>query len=253
MAVDWDDTRLPDVYVTARELPAESVATWREAIRELLPPSAEIRRVIDLGCGTGRFSALVAELYSAPVIGVDPSLRMLAHREVPAASRCRFVAGSAEAIPLATGSTDLVFLSMVYHHLRSVPQALDEMRRVLREGGHVLVRNPTRESHEEGLEYLRCFPEAMALERRRMPSRQALTQVFLDGRFSSVSHRIVYHRFASSHADLLRKISLRGLSSLEAIPDDAFARGLRNLAQYCREQERGEPIDEPVELFVFRR
>ena len=250
----WDGTRLPEVYNAARELPPEAVATWREAIQRLVPPSPGVRRIVDLGCGTGRFSGLLAELYCVPIIGIDPSLRMLANRGIREHRGCRFLGGEAEAIPLAAGTADLVFLSMVYHHLGTVPQALDEVRRVLRAEGHVLVRNPTRESHEESYEeYLRFFPDAVELSRQRLPSRAAVTQAFVASGCARVSHEVVWHRFAANHADLLRKISLRGLSTLEAISDDAFARGLRDLERHCREAERNEPIYEPVDLFAFRR
>jgi len=251
--VQWDTTRLPDVYTAARALPAEAVATWREAIARLVPRSPAVRRVVDLGCGTGRFSSLLAELYGVTVVGVDPSQRMLAKREVDDPSFCHFLAADAEAIPLATGASDLVFLSMVYHHLASVPRALGEMRRVLGPDGHVLVRNPTRDSHDEGYEYLRCFPEAVELSRRTLPSREGLTLAFVVAGFARVRHEVVWHRFADNHTDLLRKISFRGLSTLEAISDEAFSRGLRELERHCREAERDDPIYEPVDLFAFRR
>lgn len=249
----WDATRLPEVYTAARALPPEAVATWRAAIGRLVPPSPAVRRVVDLGGGTGRFSGLLAELYGVPVVGIDPSQRMLAKREIRDLSSSHFVAGDAEAIPLATGRSDLVFLSMVYHHLASVPEALGEIRRMLGPAGHVLVRNPTRDAHDEGYEYLRFFPEAVELSRRTLPSREALTQAFVAAGFARVSHEVIWHRFADDHAHLLTKISLRGLSTLEAISDDAFGRGLRDLERYCRGVERDEPIYEPVDLFAFRR
>lgn len=241
----WDSTRLPDVYVAARELPDEAVATWRAAIERLVPPSPGIHRVIDLGCGTGRFSGLLAEVYGGAVVGVDPSLRMLAQRESPGSL---LAAGDAEAIPLAAATSDVVFLSMVYHHLGSVPRALAEMRRILRPGGHVLVRNPTRELYDTDYEYLRFFPGVVEIERRRMPARAALGEAFV----AAVGHEVVRHRFAANHADLLRKIGLRGLSSFELISDDAFGRGLADLARHCREAGRDAPIYEPVDLFAFR-
>jgi hypothetical protein len=63
----------------------------------------------------------------------------------------------------------------------------------------------------------------------------------------------VWHRFADNPADLLRKISLRGLSTLEAISDEAFAKGLRELERHCRQADPDAPIYEPVDLFAFRR
>ena len=71
--MQWDDTRLPESYVAARELTAEAIATWQEALLRFVPASRELRHIVDLGCGTGRFSGLLADLYGATVVGIDPS------------------------------------------------------------------------------------------------------------------------------------------------------------------------------------
>lgn len=249
----WDDTCLPEVYVAARELTAEAIATWQEALGRFAPASREIRYVVDLGCGTGRFSGLLADLYGGVVVGIDPSVRMLGHRELHDRRVVRFLAGAAEAIPTGSGTIDLLFLSMVYHHLLSVREALDEMYRVLRPRGQVIVRNPTRETHEEGYEYLRFFPEVMDLERERMPSRRALTQAFRDHGFTGLRHEIIKQQVAVNSADLLRKVRLRGLSSLAMISDAAFQRGLCDLERYCQRADSRQPIFEPVDLFAFER
>jgi SAM-dependent methyltransferase len=249
--VEYDRTPLPDVYVEARTLPVESLAVWRDAIREAVPPGAGIARIVDLGCGTGRFTALLAELFGVAVVGLDPSLRMLAHRQTPAEAPTHFVAGTAEAMPVATAAIDLVLLSMVYHHLR-VADAIAELRRVLRPGGRVVVRNPTRET-VDSYEFLRFFPEAKAMDVARIPSREAVARDFLAGGFTLACHRTVVHTVATDHRDYLRKISLRGLSSLQAISDQEFERGLDAFARHCRAVEGDRPITEPTDLFVFAR
>jgi ubiquinone/menaquinone biosynthesis C-methylase UbiE len=237
----WDETSLPEVYGAARELTPEALATWRTTLPALVPASPTIRNVVDLGCGTGRFSRLLAELYGGAIIAMDPSVRMLAHRVSIDRGSVRFLAGVAEGIPLATQASDLVFLSMVYHHLVSIPQALEEMRRVLRPSGLVIVRNSTREAHEEGYEYLRFFPEAMELERQRMPTRGAVTRAFVDLGFTGARHLVVRQQIAENHSELLRRIRLRGLSSLAAISDAAFYRGLHDLEQYCLAADQTRP------------
>jgi ubiquinone/menaquinone biosynthesis C-methylase UbiE len=228
--MEYDRTPLPEVYRAARTLPPETMDVWGRAIRAMLPETASIERVVDLGCGTARFTRVLADVLHASVVGVEPSLRMLAEREIRDGRRACFVAGTAEALPLAGGSVDLVFASMVYHHLRA-EAALPETRRVLRAGGHLMVRNPT----------------------RRMPSRRALVEACGAAGFVLRGHELVRQRFADDHADYYRKISLRGLSSLLLISDAQFARGLRDFAAYCRSAERGEPVYESVELFVLSR
>ena len=249
--MDYDRTPLPEVYRAARTLPRETMDLWGRAIRAMLPPAGEIARVLDLGCGTARFTGLLADVLSASVVGVEPSLRMLEEREVRDPRRARFVAGRAEALPLAGGSVDLVFASMVYHHLRA-DAALAEVARVLRPGASLMIRTPTRESVADFV-YFGFFPEALAIDRARMPSRAGLVEACGAAGFTLRGHELVRQRFAEDHADYYRKIALRGLSSLQLLSDDAFARGLREFAAYCRSAERGGPIDETVELFLFSR
>lgn len=249
--MDYDRTPLPDVYRSARTLPPETLDVWGRAIRAMVPAASEIARVLDLGCGTARFTAMLAETLNASVVGVEPSLRMLGEREVRDPRVACFVAGAAEALPLAGGSVDLVFASMVYHHLRA-GAALAEVRRVLRPGGHLMIRTPTTESVAD-FTYVTFFPEALAIDRARMPSRAGLADTCRAAGFTPAGHEIVRQRFADNHADYYRKVSLRGLSSLLLISDDAFAAGLREFAAYCRSAERDEPVYETVELFLFLR
>ena len=247
--MDYDRTPLPEVYRGARTLPPETMDVWGRAIRAILPAPSAVERVVDLGCGIARFTRLLAEVLRASIVGVDPSLRMLGEREIRDPRLARFVAGTAEALPLADGSIDLVFASMVYHHLRP-DAALAEVRRVLRPGGHVMIRTPTRESLRD-FTFFMFFPEALAIDQARMPSREELVETCGATGFARERHERVRQQFAADHADYYRKISLRGLSSLQLISDDAFARGLRDFAAYCRSAERPEPIYESVELFLF--
>jgi SAM-dependent methyltransferase len=163
----------------------------------------------------------------------------------------RFVAGTAEALPLAGGSVGLVFASMVYHHLRA-GAALAEVRRVLRPGGHVMIRTPTREALCD-FTFFEFFPDALAIDLARMPSRDDLVRTCVAAGLASRGHERVRQRFADNPEDYYRKIALRGLSPLQMIPDEAFARGLRDFGEYCRSAERGEPIYETIELFLFSR
>ena len=249
--MDYDRTPLPEVYRVARTLPPETMEVWGRAIRVMLPAAVALDRVVDLGCGTARFTRLLADVLRASVVGVEPSLRMLAEREVRDDGVADFVAGTAEALPLADASVDMIFASMVYHHLRPA-EALTEARRVLRPGGHLMLRTPIRESLR-GIPMFAFFPEALAIDEARMPSRRGLVEACEAAGLAPHGHQTVRQRFADDPDDYYRKISLRGLSSLQMISDDQFARGLRDFAAYCRSAKRDEPIEEVVELFLFAR
>jgi ubiquinone/menaquinone biosynthesis C-methylase UbiE len=107
--------------------------------------------VLDVGCGTGYLSRLVARSVGphGVVVGIDPSESMIqyARRKTASIANCEFQVGAAEALPFTGDHFDVVVSSLVVHHLPEDlrGRALGEMRRVLRPGGALLVaeaRNP---------------------------------------------------------------------------------------------------------------
>jgi ubiquinone/menaquinone biosynthesis C-methylase UbiE len=75
--MDYDRTELPTNYDHARAVPDATMRLWLERVTAHVPPT-EVEEIIDLGCGTGRFSAALADAFAARVIGIDPSEKMLA-------------------------------------------------------------------------------------------------------------------------------------------------------------------------------
>lgn len=99
--------------------------------------------VLDLGCGTGTLAlgaaALVGE--QGRVIGIDASEQMLNRaRRKQAGARVQFLRGTVEALPFASGTCDVVFSTLMLHHLPSSAReaCLQEARRVLRPGGRLV-------------------------------------------------------------------------------------------------------------------
>jgi SAM-dependent methyltransferase len=98
-------------------------------------------RVLDLGCGAGRFLAALAEAGAEPV-GVEVSAAALerARRNAPGAELALVAPGGP--LPLDHGSVDLVWCSEVLEHVADTAALLVEVRRVLRRGGRALVTVP---------------------------------------------------------------------------------------------------------------
>jgi SAM-dependent methyltransferase len=110
---------------------------WRVLIGEALPPAPA--RVLDLGCGTGTLSALVAGL-GHRVHGVDLSGAMLARaRHKAAGAAATFARGDADLPPVRAGSVDVV---LCRHVLWALPDPAAAVRRwlaLLASGGRLVL------------------------------------------------------------------------------------------------------------------
>lgn len=97
-------------------------------------------RVLDVACGTGAATLAAAERAgpSGHVVGLDANPEMLAvARRKP--TRIEWVEGVAEALPMPDDSFDAVVSQFGFMFFENRPQALREMRRVLRPGGSMAV------------------------------------------------------------------------------------------------------------------
>ena len=104
----------------------------------------------DLGCGTGQLTETIAP-YVRRVIAVDGSTDMLdaARRRLAAADNVELRKGELEALPLAAGELDVAMLSLVLHYSPEPQTALQEVQRVIRPGGRLLVVDMQPHEREE--------------------------------------------------------------------------------------------------------
>ena len=124
---DWSDMR--------RELFGDRVTSL--ALLDLLDPAWT---VVDLGCGTGEASEMLAPCV-ARVIAVDRERSMLdaARKRLAARGNVEFRQGALEALPLKDGEADVAVMMLVLHHVPDPRAALAEAARVTRPGGFTLV------------------------------------------------------------------------------------------------------------------
>jgi ubiquinone/menaquinone biosynthesis C-methylase UbiE len=128
---DWAETYDTDLNRT-RDLAAEAL---REANLDLTG-----RKVVEVGCGTGRNTAWLAE-HAAEIVALDFSDEMLARaRDRVNDPRVRFVQHDACAKwPLADSSADVVVAMLILEHIENLETFFAEAARVLRHRGQLFL------------------------------------------------------------------------------------------------------------------
>jgi 2-polyprenyl-3-methyl-5-hydroxy-6-metoxy-1,4-benzoquinol methylase len=113
-------------------------------------PHVAGKRVLEVGCGEGYGTALLATS-AADVVGIDYDALTVVH----AAARYRqasFIRGNLAALPVASETVDAVATLQVIEHVWNHREFLSECRRVLRPGGLLLVTTPNRLTFSPSLE-----------------------------------------------------------------------------------------------------
>jgi SAM-dependent methyltransferase len=172
--------RSPNIWDTPEVYELENLASDRAgvidgAVSDLLPLRGA--DLLDVGCGTGFHLPRFADL-GARVVGVEPHLplvRRAANRLRAGASRARVVAGSAEMLPLADGSVDVVHARWAYFFGPGCEPGLAELERVVRPGGVAcLVDNDATRSTFGGW-FSRAYPAYDPVAVQRFWDRQGFT------------------------------------------------------------------------------
>ena len=117
------------------------MGSWSRAVGAVFlqwlapPPDA---RWLDVGCGTGIFTKLILDTAPAEVFAVDPEAAQIDYaRRQPSLARTNFRIADGCALPFPESTFDIVVSALVMNFISDRPQALSEMRRVVRPGGVV--------------------------------------------------------------------------------------------------------------------
>jgi len=224
-------------YVRGRRLREADVAAWMAAAAPYLPGPGG--RILDLGAGTGRFTAALARATGATVIACEPSAAMRA--VFPAGMP--LIGGTAEHLPFAPAAVDAVWASQMLHHVRDLDAFARGIRHVLRTGGHLLLRGGF--GPPEAMPLRRWFPDAFRDFGALLTDVTARLATLGVSRTARIQ---VSQRYAGSAAELVDKVATRSLSNLATLPDDVFDAGLHAVR---RDAPRlGYPLDERLDLVV---
>jgi len=102
-------------------------------------------RVIDLGCGTGELTKVLAEtLPNSDVTGLDSSHQMLSKAASHLTSNLRFEQGDLSTL---TGSWDLIFSNAAIHWVENHHELIPNLYSKLNPGGQLCVQLPSNHNH----------------------------------------------------------------------------------------------------------
>jgi SAM-dependent methyltransferase len=241
--------RIATNYAAARGLSDETADLWAAMVEPFIAETHPAT-ILDLGCGTGRFSSLFGERLRARVIGLDPAVAMLrAAAQSEDRDNVFYAAARSEQLPLGDCCCDLAWLSQMIHHVRDRDACAHELQRVLRRGGHVLIRGAFADRLDGFPAFLRFFPGARSIM-MQFPTTDQVQGVFRTAGFSIEEQRRVPQRSCSNLAELAERTRLRADSTLSLLPDAEFERCQAALERAACE-EPPTPVIEIIELLVL--
>lgn len=98
------------------------------------------QRLLDVGCGTGALLRLLGHQHPrVSLAGIDPSHAMLAIARARLPANVGLMQGSAEQLPLADATFDIVVTNSAFHYFADPAAAVRNMKRVLRPGGKLVI------------------------------------------------------------------------------------------------------------------
>ena len=252
------DEHTAAAFKAAREIPREGLAEWREAIERHLRPTPGMT-LVDIGAGTGQFASAFADWFGLTVLAVEPSAAM--RSQIPRTPAVEALEGDATALPLPDCSADAAWLSLVIHHVPDLAAAARELRRVLRPGARVLIRQgfpdryaPEGELAQDGIELVRWFPET-ARTANTFPSLRDTCAAFAAAGFRREALEPVQETQPGSLLDLLDQVDTlrRADTTLRSLTEEEFRRGKERLRRAVRDDARAaEPRSNWLDLLVLR-
>lgn len=217
---------MPDFGVRARvyDTLRPTDEAWWEAFAALVElGDLRGRRVLDVGCGTGRLAAALAAEARAKVWGIDPSREMVvvAREAVPAGVGVR--GGRAEQLPFRDGWFDRVVMSLVIH-LVDRPRALAEARRVVPGDGRIAI-STFHPDHFESYWLNPYFPSIREIDEARFPTPEAMQAELAQAGFPHFESRRLTSVLTIGRDDALARIRGRHISTFDLLSPEETAEG----------------------------
>ena len=226
-------SRIAASYDKGRSLSEQNIELWLGPISKY-SKTEEGAKVLDLGCGTGRFTIPMAKQLRYRMVGADYSKEMLDKaQEKDVDGSIEWDYQDAQDLTYHDGSFDVVFMSHLLHHVDSPTQVLSECKRVLTASGVIIVRYGAFEQIEHDVEHT-FFSGASAIDKTRTPTVE-MVEKWLNhaGFLGIITEEVIQQTFETSAAHL-EAAKAKNTSVLTMIPQETFEKGINNLTEYIK-------------------
>jgi cytosine/adenosine deaminase-related metal-dependent hydrolase/ubiquinone/menaquinone biosynthesis C-methylase UbiE len=127
------------VWAAVYDQQRNPLLTLEERYLFRLLPDRKDRRVLDVGCGTGRWISRFAADHPASLHGIDASIEMLDRAATKRIPNARFDRGVLPVLSVATGSVDFALASFVLSYVDDLTASAEELARVIAPGGDLFL------------------------------------------------------------------------------------------------------------------
>jgi ubiquinone/menaquinone biosynthesis C-methylase UbiE len=240
-----DYHKIAEFYDRGRPISEKNLELWTGLISRYCGPKPNLR-LLDLGCGTGRFTLPITQHLGYRVTGADSSHEMLAKaREKDKEKIVTWNLQDAQHLTYSGDSFDAVFMSHLLHHIESPFQVLKECRRVLSSSGVILVRYGAFKDIRQDVEHT-FFPETLSIEKARASilSGKIIEKWLQEAGFPRTVTEVIKQQTYETGTAHLDAVKNKSTSVLTLISQVAFEAGVNRLSHYIEEHP-----DDPWLLF----
>lgn len=199
------------------------------ALRDLVA-SIHAQRVLEVGCGTGRWLEALHSV-APTAAGLDPSrgmLRQAQQRALPV----HLVQGRGETLPLTAGAFELVSCVNVLHHLSEPRTFFGEARRILAPGGQLAIIGMDPHDMRNTWYVYEFFEGVYAHDLRRFPVQETVLRWLADTGFVELERRAVEtieSEWTGKHVFSDPFLERNATSQLAQLDEAAYASGVQRI------------------------
>jgi ubiquinone/menaquinone biosynthesis C-methylase UbiE len=207
---------------------------WSEKIKECGKISSN-SLVLEIGCGTGRFTFPVLKKSQALIYAVEPSDEMLSKaKEKYPQERIVWIKGEVEKLPFCSNSFDCAYMTFVIHHFEDKVKGLEEVFRVLKKSGRCLILTFPHSHLKKSPS--RFFPKVLSIDLARYPSLVQLRKYLEMAGFK----KVFYHLSKDCKENLtineyLSRFKNKYISTLNLLTEKEFQKGYEIFEKKIRE------------------